>query len=308
MTEHTNDLVDYESDITENLRWADFEFRPDDIVISAPPKSGTTWTQQLVGSLIFAATDMPGTVAELSPWLDMKIRSKESVFSILEQQTHRRFIKTHTPLDGVQWSDDVTYVCVGRDPRDAAISMTHHLVNLDGEALQQITASMDGSYDPSEPLPEEMPPDFFIREWGNGNPEPPWPLDSFANIYRSYWDRSDRPNVGLFHFADYVRDLEAEVRRLADLLEIDVDDDTVAGIAARSRIDAVRSNAEAVAPDAHLSPWKDAAAFFRSGLVGEWREYYDDEDTARYDAALSELVPADLASWMADGPAGDDID
>lgn len=307
MTDTPAPLVDYESEITENLRWADFEFRPGDVVISAPAKSGTTWTQQLVGSLIFAGTDLPGTIAELSPWLDMKIRSKESVFSILEQQTHRRFIKTHTPLDGVQWSDDVTYVCVGRDPRDAAISMTHHLVNLDGEALQQITASMDGSYDPSEPLPEEMPPDFFIREWGNGSPEPPWPLESFTTIYRSYWERRHLPNVGLFHFADYVRDLHTEVHRLADLLTIDVDDDTVASIVAGSGIDAVRSKAEAVAPDGHLSPWKDAAAFFRSGLVGEWREYYDEDEAARYDAALSKLAPAELARWMADGRAGVDI-
>lgn len=295
------DLVDYESDITDNLRWADFEFRPGDIVISAPAKSGTTWTQQLVGSLIFAGEEMPGTIAELSPWLDMKIRSAESVFAILEQQTHRRFIKTHTALDGVQWSDDVTYVCVGRDPRDAAISMTYHLVNLDRERLSEVTALMGGSFDPDEPPPDELPPDFFIREWVNGNPDPPWPLESFTTIHRSYWERRHLPNVGLFHFADYVRDLETELHRLADLLQVDVDRRAIAEIAAASRLDEVRARAEAIAPDGHLSPWKDARRFFRAGLVGEWRTHYDAGEALRYERALSALVPHDLANWISNG-------
>ena len=296
-----NDLVDYTSEITDNLRWADFTYRPGDIVIVAPPKSGTTWTQQLVGSLVFWGREMPGTIAELSPWLDMRIRSPESVFAILEAQTHRRFIKTHTPLDGIAWSDDATYVCVGRDPRDAAISMTYHIANLDGEALQRVTAMFDGDYDPSEPLPDEVAPDLYIREWVNGNDEPPWPLEAFTTMYSTYWQRREAPNVGLFHFADYVEDLESEVRRLAELLDMALDDEAIRAIAEASRLDAMRSRADTVAPDAQLAPWKDASAFFRSGLVGEWRQYYDEDEAARFDERLHELAGPDLAAWMTGG-------
>lgn len=35
-------------------------------------------------------------------------------------------IKTHTALDGLPWDDRVTYVCVGRDPRDVALSWDNH--------------------------------------------------------------------------------------------------------------------------------------------------------------------------------------
>ena len=40
----------------------------------------------------------------------------------LAAQRHRRFIKSHTPLDELPFDAQVSYVCVGRDPRDVGIS------------------------------------------------------------------------------------------------------------------------------------------------------------------------------------------
>jgi hypothetical protein len=53
----------------------------------------------------------------------------------LASQPHRRFIKTHTPLDGLPFDHRVTYVCVGRDPRDAGFSWSNHLANMDLNAF-----------------------------------------------------------------------------------------------------------------------------------------------------------------------------
>lgn len=47
-------------------------------------------------------------------------RPVEEVHALLDAQTHRRIIKTHTPLEGVPFVDEVHYVIVGRDPRDVA--------------------------------------------------------------------------------------------------------------------------------------------------------------------------------------------
>src|SRR5258708_34635291 len=102
----------------DNTRFEHFAFRPSDIVISTPPKCGTTWTQMLCALLIFDGPEFPLPLSGLSPWFDQTIRPLDELNEMYEAQSHRRFIKTHTPLDGLPIRADVTYLVVGRDPRD----------------------------------------------------------------------------------------------------------------------------------------------------------------------------------------------
>ena len=123
----------YRNFVFDSGRWDAFEFRDGDIVISTPPKCGTTWMQMLCALLIFRTPDLPAPLAMLSPWLDMNLRPLDEVRADLAAQSHRRFVKTHTPLDGLPWDDRVTYVHVARDPRDAALSWDNHMANMDLE-------------------------------------------------------------------------------------------------------------------------------------------------------------------------------
>src|SRR4051794_18648720 len=80
--------------------WNGFAFRDDDVIIATYAKAGTTWTQQIVGQLIFNA-DPTVNVAELSPWLDLRVPPKAVKLPEVEAQTHRRFLKTHLPVDAL---------------------------------------------------------------------------------------------------------------------------------------------------------------------------------------------------------------
>ena len=96
----------------------------------------------------------------------MTTRSRRDVFSDLAAQGHRRFLKTHTPLDGLPTDPSVTYVCVGRDPRDVAISMHHHRDNLDLEQVYQAqarAAAEDGIELDPPPPPRPRPDDPASR-------------------------------------------------------------------------------------------------------------------------------------------------
>ena len=69
---------------------------------------------------------------------------------------HCRFIKTHTPLDGLPVRDDVSYVVVGRDPRDVMISMEHHFANMDLERVLALRGQAVGN-DDLDTLPQRPP-------------------------------------------------------------------------------------------------------------------------------------------------------
>src|SRR3978361_1538969 len=95
----------YQSPVEDSTRWEGFVFRPDNIVISTPSKCGTTWTQMICALLVFQTPDFDRPLAEISPWLDMLTADHREVVARLQAQPHRRFIKTHTPLDGLPVDD-----------------------------------------------------------------------------------------------------------------------------------------------------------------------------------------------------------
>ena len=95
--------------------WNTFKFRDDDIVVATYAKSGTTWTQQIIAQLIFNGAEGID-VHSLSPWVDLRIIPPE-VIAGLEAQAHRRFVKTHLPVDALVFSPKAKYIFIGRDGR-----------------------------------------------------------------------------------------------------------------------------------------------------------------------------------------------
>src|ERR1700690_701421 len=103
--------VRYQSPDEDSGRWLGFPFRDGDIVISTRSKTGTTWVQMICALLIFGTPELPAPLAELSPWLDHLIEPRDAVYARLAaQEGHRRFIKTHTPLDGIPVDPRATYL------------------------------------------------------------------------------------------------------------------------------------------------------------------------------------------------------
>jgi hypothetical protein len=79
--------------------------------------------------LIFQTPELPAPLAQLSPWLDHLIVPREEAYARLAAQDHRRFIKTHTPLDGIPLHPRATYIVTARHPLDMAV--TEYRASLD---------------------------------------------------------------------------------------------------------------------------------------------------------------------------------
>lgn len=292
----------YRSFIFDTERWGAYRHRPGDIIITTPPKCGTTWMQNLVGMVVLGTTDFDRPMRVLSPWLDQVVHDLDETVAALDAMAHRRWIKAHAPADALPWHDDITYVVVARDPRDVAVSMDHHLANVDLERLLELRGEHFGFDDLSElpPMPEPLadPVDRFWR-WMTVRHEPELAtgLQYLVLHLRSWWERRHEPNVVLFHYADLEGDLPGELRRLAKRLGVEVSDDHVRAMAEAGRFESMRARASELAPNA--GAWKDDAAFFRRGGSGQWRELIDDDEIGRYDSIIRELTTdEELLSWL----------
>jgi hypothetical protein len=303
----------YRSIVADSSRWDGFAFRPGDIVISTPPKSGTTWTQMLCALLIFDGPQFPAPLDEVSPWLDMCISPLAAVTATLAAQTHRRFIKTHTPLDGLPLHADVTYLVVGRDPRDVAVSFDHHVANVDDEHFLALRAAAVGNDDLAEfaedPDRSEDPVERFRTfVTDESRTIPPPTLASVLHHLERGWQHRREANVALVHYADLQADLAGELLRLAGVLEIPCAPERARELAAEASLTRMRERAADVAPNASQGIWKDAHAFFRSGASGEWRERLSPADLAAYEARVAQLVSPELAAWAHGGRLASGID
>ena len=135
-----------------------------DVVISTRSKSGTTWMQMICALLVFRTPDLPAPLAEMSPWLDW-LAVPVDVLARLADQRHRRFLKTHTPLDGLPLDPAVTYVVVARHPLDTAVSLYHQGANLDRARIAELTGSPE-IQPPRPPLPD------WLDGWVDADPSP----------------------------------------------------------------------------------------------------------------------------------------
>jgi hypothetical protein len=304
----------YRSIVADSGRWDGFAFRPGDVVISTPSKCGTTWTQMLCALLIFDGPVFPAALDEVSPWLDMNIRPLGEVTAALAAQTHRRIIKTHTPLDGLPLHPEATYLVVGRDPRDVAISFEHHLANVDFARFLELRAAAVGNEDLAElsegPVPSEDPMEqfrTFVTDETPGGGGPPT-LASMLHHLDTAWQIRREANVALFHYADLQADLEGELLRLARVLGIPCSPERARELAPEASLARMRERGADVAPNASQGTWKDVRAFFRSGGTGEWRERVSAADLAAYEARVGELVGPDLAAWVHGGRLASGVD
>ncbi len=301
--------VHYKTFVYDSSRWEGFSFRPGDIVISTPPKCGTTWTQRICALLIFQTPALDKSLSTLSPWIDMLTRPLSAITADLEAQRHRRFIKSHTPLDGLPYDERVTYLCVGRDPRDVALSWDNHIANADMEALLGARDAAVGNADIAEMLeqgPPAQPGSEKDRFWAwveNITPatEVPSSLQAVLHHLSTFWQARKRNNIVMLHYDDLKADLEGAMRALADRLSIDVPEDRWPALVEAATFEEMKRDADKTAPGVTESIWKDNKQFFSSGTSGQWRRLFEDGDQARYDARVRELANADFAAWAHHG-------
>lgn len=278
--------------------WNDFAFRDDDIVIATYAKSGTTWMQQIISQLIFDGQENLA-VADISPWLDLRFPPKDVKLGELEAQTHRRFIKTHLPVDALVFSPQAKYIYIGRDGRDAIWSMYNHHANAN-DAWYSALNDTPGLVGPKMGKPPPTPAEYF-EEWFEKDGYPWW---SFWENIRGWWALRNLPNVKFVHFADLKADLPGSIRDIARFLDIDVNDVHWDAIVQHCSFAYMKANATASVPLGGAFWEGGAKTFIHKGINGRWRDALSKQTREAYESrAMRELGP-EAAHWLANGSQG----
>lgn len=294
-------LWDYDS-----RHWTHYRPRPDDIIISTYPKSGTTWMQRIVGMLVFQSVE-PMPLRQISPWPDRRFaNSIDAMIEQLEAQTHRRFLKAHLPLDGLPLYDEVKYIHVARDGRDVSMSWHNHHAGYqeDHIAHQREIGNEDDliGRDHPEWLPD--PADEFHR-WLTesivpGHPDG-LPHPSYFLFEETWWEERHRDNVLFVHYNDLKQDIGRQINRLAAYLEIEVSDALLLEIAEAASFESMRRDGTKLNPQSG-EIWRGGSdRFYNQGTNGRWVGVFRDQDLALYQQKLDRLTDPALSYWLQHG-------
>ena len=290
----------------DSTLWQLVQLRRDDVIMASAPKVGSTWTLRIIATLIHGEA-LPAPLAQLSPWVDRRFLagSPQTMGGALEAQTWQRSMRSHLPFDALPYDPCVRYICVGRDPRDVALSVHNHYGAFTDEAIEALN-SPPGTF----PVRFERAASdihVFIRDWlSRGNPNLPWETEGFPSWslfrqVRSFWDHRDLPNLLFVHYDDLKADLAGEAARIARFIGAKADHDRIATVEQTCNFEAMRQEGDAQNPALAALIRGGAQTFYNKGVSGRWKAVFTVDELALYEAASKRNLTPDAARWLEQG-------
>ncbi|WP_340588977.1 sulfotransferase domain-containing protein [Erythrobacter alti] len=284
--------------------WNDFALRPGDIVVVTPPKCGTTWTQRILDMLLHQSIEhRPFTMTQ--PWLDAYFVPNDLAIPALEATEGPRSLKSHAPLSALPLHDDVLYIHVARDPRDAVMSFFDHTSAYSAKTLSELDERGMANPELGAPYPRApQEPQAFFRRWMR---DPAYaPFDDYTSremfeMSRGFWAERNRPNVLLLHYNDLKADREGEMRRVAQFCGIETPEPLWTQMVEAAGFDAMKRDSEALLPNLMEAFEGGARRFVNKGTNKRWEGVLSEEDLEDYRALMEQELEPDLADWLEHG-------
>lgn len=292
----------------DSTRWRIYEPRPDDIIVTTSYKCGTTFTQQILYNMLvrntFEDEHFPD-IDSASPWIDARFHheSLESVGERIEKMEHRRFLKSHLPLDGLPYFPEVKYLIVARDPRDVFMSLVNHY----GAYTDLMFKLLEWDGEPHMPRYDgdikALWRNWISKGWFEWEQEG-FPFWQNMGHTQSYWNFRHLPNFLFLHYGDMIADTPREIRRIADFINHEMTDEEVKAVA--DAVSFKRVKEQAVAETEANRGQPDAfeggqATFINKGSNGRWHDVLNEEDLEMYRATRDKVLTPDCAKWLEEG-------
>lgn len=293
----------YQNFVMDSTYWDEYEARDNDIIISTSYKSGTTWMQRICAALIFQSDSLTSPLDKLSPWLEARYQSKETVLSYLKSLTYRRFIKSHLPLNGIPYNPRVKYIVVGRNGLDVFMSFWNHWNNMRIEAIDNLNNIPDRHGEPFPYPPMDI--SIAFQDWLTTS-SIKWETDGFPfwshlDHIKSWWRFRHLDNVLFVHFNELLADLDAEMRKISAFLNIPVKESNWHELVKSASFNAMKSQANQLVPASTINLWKDSSKFFNKGINNQWKSVLPETLVEVYHQKARKKLGKKLSTWLEQG-------
>ena len=256
----------------------EFVVKDGDVFIVTYPRSGTTWTEQMVHLLVNKGEQGEQRLTDAVPWLETLPHRPNSMIEFLEAMPQRRLFTSHLPYPLMPHIDNTSakIVYVARNPKDVAISTYFH---------NQSKGGYEGSWDEYFQL-------FLYSDVGFG---------PYFDHVLPWWQASQKnKNILFLMYENMKHDHAGNVAKLASFLDIQADSQLIETVVRLSSFQSMTSNETT---NFDWIPQKaDKPKHFRKGDIGDWRNHFSPEQSQQMDDLfMKKMKGSDLQFDFGDG-------
>ncbi|XP_049615528.1 sulfotransferase 1A1-like [Syngnathus scovelli] len=241
---------------------------PSDLLIVSFPKSGTTWTQEIVDLLLHngdAESARRAPIVKRQAFLESpSFLLKQSSLDLLKEMTPPRVIKTHLPLQLCPvgfWENKCKTIYVARNAKDTLVSFYHF------RGMNKMGPEADSW-------------ENFIHKFMSG--ELVW--GSWYDHVKGYWEVREERNILYLFYEDMKENPTREIKRIMNYLNLSLPDDIISRIAELTTFKNMKENPMvnySFIPN-HIFD-QSISTFIRKGEVGDWKNHFTPEQSAKFD-------------------------
>lgn len=237
----------------------EFVVEDGDVFVTTYPRSGTTWTEQMVHLLLNEGEQGEQRLTDAVPWLETLPHRPGGMIEFLKSLPRPRRFTCHLPHPLMPPLHDKTarIIYVARNPKDVAISTYFH---------NQSKLGYEGTW-------EEHFQEFLHGDVGFG---------PYFDHILPWWQASQKDSRILFmKYEEMKHDHAGGVAKLASFLNLEASPQLIDTVVAQSSFQSMQSG------ETTNFDWIPQKAgkpkHFRKGDIGDWRNHFTAEQSQQMD-------------------------
>lgn len=255
----------FDTDASQHIRdIQNLEIRPDDILIWSYAKCGNHWLWEMIRMLHRGHVDYDQRTKEAHTTDFMTPDMLKELPSPRPLNSH--FLHRHLPRQ--IFEKKTKTIILHRDPKDVAVSWYHHMIGTEG------LFPYNGDF-----------PDFLDLYLEGTVPYGSW-FNFERSVLQSIKEHPDLPVHHMF-YEDMKEDCARELRKMVKFLGMTASDELCQQVADACEFKKLKA-VIADRPDPLRLTWKEGTeGMCRKGIVGDWKNWFSEEDKERLDKVLA---------------------